>query len=149
MAREGQPGGFAIHAVLDGHGDECEIGTGTAGMDATSESGRRVRINATPKPAETLLEWLRVMWITPSMDALFTGPAGDRRRFLDRLVLATEPGHGQRSIAYEKAMRNRNRLLTDGSNGPCLVRGDRGSDGRVGHGHRCSARLRPSGFWRR
>ncbi|MBU2105519.1 MAG: DNA replication/repair protein RecF [Alphaproteobacteria bacterium] len=115
MAREGQPGGFAIHAVLDGPGGECEIGTGTAGMDATAESGRRVRINATPKPAEALLEWLRVMWITPSMDALFTGPAGDRRRFLDRLVLATEPGHGQRALAFEKAMRNRNRLLTDGS----------------------------------
>ena len=116
MAREGQPGGFAIHAVLDGPGGECAIGTGTAGMDATSESGRRVRINASPKPAEAMLEWMRVMWITPSMDALFTGPAGDRRRFLDRMVLATEPGHGQRALAYEKAMRNRNRLLTDGSN---------------------------------
>ncbi len=116
MAREGQSDGFAIHAVVAGNGDESEIGTGTAGMDLAAESGRRVRINATPKPAESMLEWLRVMWITPSMDALFTGPAADRRRFLDRLVLVTEPGHGQRSIAYEKAMRNRKRLLTDGSN---------------------------------
>lgn len=115
MAREGQSGGFAIHAVLDGPGGECAIGTGTAGLDTTAETGRRVRINAATKPAEALLEWLRVMWITPSMDALFTGPAGDRRRFLDRLVLATEPGHGQRALTYEKAMRNRNRLLADGS----------------------------------
>ena len=44
------------------------------------------------------------------MDALFTGPPGDRRRFLDRLVLAVDPGHGQRAIDYEKAMRGRNRL---------------------------------------
>jgi DNA replication and repair protein RecF len=115
IAREGQSGGFAIHAVLSGPGGDCEIGTGTSGMDSGSESGRRVRINASPQPAENLLEWLRVTWITPAMDALFTGPAGDRRRFLDRLVLATEPGHGQRALAYEKAMRNRNRLLTDGS----------------------------------
>lgn len=115
MAREGRNDGFAIHASLGGAGDDCQIGTGTSGMDSTGESGRRVRINTAPKPAESLLEWLRVTWVTPSMDALFTGPAGDRRRFLDRLVLATEPGHGQRALAYEKAMRNRNRLLTDGS----------------------------------
>ena len=48
------------------------------------------------------------------MDALFTGPAGDRRRFLDRLVLATDPGQGQRVLDYEKAMRGRNRLLVEG-----------------------------------
>ena len=46
---------------------------------------------------------------------LFTGPAADRRRFLDRLVLAIDPGHGQRALDYEKAMRGRNRLLTEGS----------------------------------
>ncbi|RUU51618.1 DNA replication/repair protein RecF, partial [Mesorhizobium sp. M2C.T.Ca.TU.002.02.1.1] len=45
----------------------------------------------------------------------FPGPAGDRRRFLDRLVLAIDPGHGQRALDYEKAMRGRNRLLTEGS----------------------------------
>lgn len=115
MSKEGQMGGFAIHAVLGGNDSECEIGTGTSGMDFASESGRRIRINAASKPAESLLEWLRVIWVTPSMDALFTGSAGDRRRFLDRLVLATEPGHGQQALAYEKAMRSRNRLLTDGS----------------------------------
>ena len=49
------------------------------------------------------------------MDALFTGPGGDRRRFLDRLVLAIDPGHGQRTLRYERAMRGRNRLLADGS----------------------------------
>ena len=62
-----------------------------------------------------MLEWLRVVWLTPAMDALFTGPAGDRRRFLDRLVLAIDGGHGQRALDYEKAMRGRNRLLTEGS----------------------------------
>jgi DNA replication and repair protein RecF len=62
-----------------------------------------------------MLEWLRVVWLTPAMDALFTGPAADRRRFLDRLVLAIDAGHGQRALDYEKAMRGRNRLLSEGS----------------------------------
>ncbi|MDQ2703876.1 MAG: DNA replication/repair protein RecF [Pseudomonadota bacterium] len=115
VAREGSVGGFAVHAQLDGAKGPFDIGTGTAGLDPNSEAGRRVRINSAQAAAEDLLEWLRVLWITPAMDALFTGPAGDRRRFLDRLVLAIDPGHGRRALDYEKAMRGRNRLLADGS----------------------------------
>jgi DNA replication and repair protein RecF len=114
VAREGSSGGFAVHAEVVGPSGECSIGTGTAGSPGEANAGRRVRINGAPaKSAEDLLEWLRVTWITPSMDALFTGPAGDRRRFLDRLVLAIDPSHGQRALDYEKAMRGRNRLLAE------------------------------------
>ncbi len=115
IAREGSTGGFAVHARLDGPSGPCDIGTGTSGQEPGAEAGRRVRINAAQKSADDLLEWLRVLWITPAMDALFTGPAGDRRRFLDRLVLAIDPGHGRRALDYEKAMRGRNRLLAEGS----------------------------------
>ncbi|MER9581699.1 DNA replication/repair protein RecF [Mesorhizobium sp. M0276] len=116
VAREGGDGGFALHARLDGPDGQVEIGTGISGGDNPGEGGRRVRINgASARSAEDMLEWLRVVWLTPAMDALFTGPAADRRRFLDRLVLAIDPRHGQRAIDYEKAMRSRNRLLTDGS----------------------------------
>src|SRR5690606_28449968 len=91
---------------------EVEIGTGTAGDGETS--GRKVRINGAPaRSADEMLEWLRVIWLVPSMDALFTGPASDRRRFIDRLVLATDPAHGRRALDYEKAMRGRNKLLTE------------------------------------
>jgi DNA replication and repair protein RecF len=114
VAREGSAGGFAVHASLDGPEGPAEIGTGTSGAEA--EGGRRVRINgANARSAEDMLEWLRVVWLTPAMDALFTGPAGDRRRFLDRLVLAIDARHGQRALDYEKAMRGRNRLLADDS----------------------------------
>jgi DNA replication and repair protein RecF len=116
VAREGGDGGFALHARLDGPDGQIEIGTGISGGDTAGEGGRRVRINGAPaRSAEDMLEWVRVVWLTPAMDALFTGPAADRRRFLDRLVLAIDPGHGQRAIDYEKAMRGRNRLLIEGS----------------------------------
>lgn len=112
VAREGGDGGFALHAVLDGPQGEVEIGTGTLKGEPT----RRVRVNGAPaRSADAMLEWLRVVWLTPAMDALFTGPAADRRRFLDRLVLAIDAGHGQRALDYEKAMRGRNRLLAEGS----------------------------------
>lgn len=115
VAREGGDRGFALHARLDGPAGPVEIGTGVLGGEA-GENGRRVRINGAPaRSAEDMLEWLRVVWLTPAMDSLFTGPAGDRRRFLDRLVLAIDAGHGQRAIDYEKAMRGRNRLLAEGS----------------------------------
>lgn len=115
LAREGAADGFAIHARLHGPFGECQIGTGTMGNgQASGEGGRKVRINgAAARSAEELLEWLRVVWLVPSMDQLFTGPGGDRRRFLDRLVLAIDPAHARRAIDYEKAMRGRNRLLAD------------------------------------
>ncbi|MER9402540.1 DNA replication/repair protein RecF [Mesorhizobium caraganae] len=116
VAREGGDGGFALHARLDGPEGQVEIGTGITGGEAAGEGGRKVRINGAPaRSADAMLEWLRIVWLTPAMDGLFPGPAADRRRFLDRLVLAIDPGHGQRALDYEKAMRGRNRLLTEGS----------------------------------
>ena len=116
VARDASPAGFAVHAMLEGPFGECEIGTGTIGGQGDAEAVRRVRINGTAaRSTDELTEWLRVMWLTPAMDALFTGPAGDRRRFVDRLVLAIDPAHGRRAADYEKAMRARNRLLAEGS----------------------------------
>jgi DNA replication and repair protein RecF len=106
MARKGGPGGFAVSATLD----EINIGTGAL---ASSPERRRVRINGAAASANSLGEWLSVLWLTPAMDRLFTGPAGDRRRFLDRLVLALEPSHAHHAARYEAAMRSRNKLLSD------------------------------------
>jgi DNA replication and repair protein RecF len=115
IARQGAADGFAVHAHVTGAAGDDEIGTGTVAM-GESESGRRIRINgAEVRSSEALLGILRVAWMTPAMDALFAGPAGDRRRFIDRLVLAIDPNHGQRTLDYEKAMRGRNRLLAEDS----------------------------------
>ncbi|HLO21217.1 MAG TPA: DNA replication/repair protein RecF [Sphingomicrobium sp.] len=106
MARLGGSGGWAVSARLGA----AEIGTGTLG--ATPER-RQVRINGAAASVNSLSEWLSVLWLTPAMDRLFTGSAGDRRRFLDRLVLALEPTHAHHSARYEAAMRARNKLLQE------------------------------------
>jgi DNA replication and repair protein RecF len=106
MARSGGPGGFAVAARLD----EVEIGTGT--VPAAPER-RQVRINGAPASATSLSEWLSVLWLTPAMDRLFQEGASGRRRFLDRLVLALDPGHAVHAARYEAAMRARNKLLAE------------------------------------
>jgi DNA replication and repair protein RecF len=70
-----------------------------------------VRVNGAPASVNSLSEWLSILWLTPAMDRLFTGSAGDRRRFLDRLVLALDPAHAHHASRYEAAMRARNKLL--------------------------------------
>lgn len=108
MARQSGSGGFAVAARLD----SVDIGIGTL---AEAPDRRLVRINAAPASANSLAEWLSVLWLTPAMDRLFTASAGERRRFLDRLVLALEPSHARHASRYEAAMRSRNKLLADDS----------------------------------
>jgi DNA replication and repair protein RecF len=106
MARIGGNGAFAAAAKLG----ETDIGTGTL---PTTPERRQVRINGAPAAVNSLSEWLSVLWLTPAMDRLFSGSAGERRRFLDRLVLALEPSHAHHSTRYDAAMRARNKLLAD------------------------------------
>jgi DNA replication and repair protein RecF len=107
MARRDGPGGFAVAARLA----EAEIGTGIL---AAAPDRRQVRVNGASASATSLSEWLSILWLTPAMDRLFQEGAGGRRRFLDRLVLALEPGHAVHSARYEAAMRARNKLLAEG-----------------------------------
>ncbi|PYE89231.1 DNA replication/repair protein RecF [Phyllobacterium leguminum] len=114
VTQNGAPDGFAIHAALEcaAYG-EVEVGTGLAG-NAIGDTARKARINgAQAASADALLDYSRIIWLAPAMDGLFTGPAADRRRFLDRMVLAIDTAHGRRVLDYEKAMRSRNRLLTE------------------------------------
>ena len=106
MARSDGPGGFSVAARLGG----ADLGTGTL---AAAPERRQVRINGAAAAVNSLAEWLSILWLTPAMDRLFAGSAGDRRRFLDRLVLALEPGHAHHAARYEAAMRARNKLLAE------------------------------------
>jgi DNA replication and repair protein RecF len=117
MARRDGDGAFAVAARLgdspSSPGAGVEIGTGTS---ADAPDRRQVRINGAPASANSLSDWLSVLWLTPAMDRLFADAASGRRRFLDRLVLALNSGHATHAARYEAAMRARNKLL--GEEGP-------------------------------
>lgn len=111
MARRGGAGGFAVSArIADAAGGEPAIDVGT-GTIAAAPDRRQVRINGAPAAANSLSEWLSVLWLTPAMDRLFVEGASGRRRFLDRLVLALRPDHAAHATRYDAAMRARNKLL--------------------------------------
>lgn len=120
VTRVGASGGFSIFVDMEGMEGEVSLGTG---IDTLGETvSRKLRINGTPaRSTEELSEHLNVIWLTPSMDGLFTGAASERRRFLDRLVLSIDPAHGRRASDFERAMRSRNRLLSEGRYDPVWV----------------------------
>jgi DNA replication and repair protein RecF len=78
--------------------------SGRAQVETWAEPGaaaRQVRIDGKPAPQAALGRILRMVWLTPAMDRLWTDAAEGRRRFLDRLALAFEPGHAEAALAYE------------------------------------------------
>ena len=114
VARQPGDGAWAVAATVENAAGDVELGTGIALTPEGPENRRSVRVNHAPAGSpDALLEHLRIVWLTPAMDGLFTGPASDRRRFLDRAVLAIDRGHGTRVNAFEKATRGRNRLLSE------------------------------------
>jgi DNA replication and repair protein RecF len=130
LARAGGDGGFAVAAHVHTLQGPCDIGTGlqaspaerlplspsSAGMGrAGSERGRIVRIDGTPQSGSGVLaDYLEIVWVTPAMDGLFTGPASERRRFLDRLILCFVPAYRTIAGRFARAMTSRNKLLADG-----------------------------------
>jgi DNA replication and repair protein RecF len=119
LARLPQGRRWAVAAHLEGPLGQVRLGTAwersaDAGADDEQAASRQVVIDAKPaRGSGAFGEHLRVLWLTPAMDRLFTGPAADRRKFLDRLVQAFDPDHGARVGALDKALRERNRLLAD------------------------------------
>lgn len=103
---------WSVSARVRRGGFESVVGVGAerAGDGAIK---RLARLDGRPASGADLARAARMSWLTPAMDRLFSGPAGDRRRFLDRLTLAAAPEHGAAAVAYEKALRERQRLLND------------------------------------
>lgn len=106
-------GAWAISAEIEGMLGLATLGTGIdppAGEESTPT--RKCRIDRESVGSATAFaDHLRVVWLTPAMDPLFNGPASERRRFLDRLVLAVDAQHSSRVAALERSLRSRNRLL--------------------------------------
>jgi DNA replication and repair protein RecF len=108
MTRRPEALGWKITALLHSLHQTHEI-------EIWSEGGaaRQVRIDGKAAPQTALGRIARVLWLIPAMDRLWIEGAEGRRRFLDRMTLSFLPEHAEHSLSYDKAMRERNRLLKD------------------------------------
>ena len=108
-------GSWAMASDVEGALGLATLGTGIeapANEDMTIT--RKCRIDREPvSSASAFADHLRVIWLVPAMDQLFTGSASERRRFLDRLALAVDAEHASRVAALERSLRSRNRLLEE------------------------------------
>lgn len=106
---------WAVALTLeDAEGDIVRLGTG---VQTAGAARRLVRIEGETAQPGRLLDYLRPVWATPEHDRLFSDARAERLKFFDRLVFAAEPGHAAVVAAYEKALRERLRLLIDGAEG--------------------------------
>lgn len=113
-ARVGGSGGFAASIFVEDDDATRQLGTGLEPRPGAEPAARVNRIDRAPVAStRAFADHLRIVWLTPSMDGLFIDPASERRRFLDRLVLAVDPAHGARANQFERALRGRNRLLEE------------------------------------
>lgn len=108
MARRPEALGWKVAGILHGAGQPHEIS-----FQSQDGAARTVKIDGKTATQTTLGQVARVLWLLPSMDRLWIEGAEGRRRFLDRMTLSFFPSHGDAVLIYEKAMRDRNRLLKD------------------------------------
>jgi len=123
LARKTGAGGWAVAAYIDmppnssaNESADTLLHIGV-GMDADMEK-RRLRINHAPaKGFNQLTQYVPQLWLTPPMDRLFIDNASQRRQFFDRFTQALIIDHRKNCNKYEKAMRERNRLLQENASG--------------------------------
>jgi DNA replication and repair protein RecF len=108
---------WSVSTVLGGDAEDLRIGTGME----PGGTRRIVRVEGETAPPGRLAAILRLVWLTPQQDRLFLEGGTERRRFIDRLTFAADPAHAAVAADYEKAMRERLRLLTDGPNDPAWL----------------------------
>ena len=101
---------WSVSARIRNGDDEARIGTG---VEAPGAARRIVRIEGETVAPGRMADYLRPVWLTPAQDRLFLEGASERRRFFDRLVFAAEPAHAAHATAYERALRERSRLLAE------------------------------------
>ncbi len=104
---------WTVAATLEGAHGLVKIGTG---HDAENAEGDRriIKIDGkVSKGQSELAEHVAMTWLTPQMEQLFNEGASDARKFLDRLVFSFDGKHATRINAYDHAMRERNKLLSE------------------------------------
>ncbi|MGI9503437.1 MAG: AAA family ATPase, partial [Geminicoccaceae bacterium] len=120
LDQQGGDGPWSVSARIQQDGLINSIGTGRA-LDGARER-RVVRIDGEPAANQAALgDFVSVLWLTPAMDRLFQEGSTERRRFLDRLVLANDPAHVGRVTGYSRAIKERGRLLRAGRADPAWL----------------------------
>jgi DNA replication and repair protein RecF len=115
---------WAVAATIAREGGVWELGTGLAApAQLSARLSRVLHLNGAPATSADAAELVPMLWLTPSQDRLFLEGAGERRRFLDRLVFALDSRHASRAARYERAMQERLRLLRDGVRDPVWLDG--------------------------
>jgi DNA replication and repair protein RecF len=110
-------GSWAVAAGIEGMMGLATLGTGVEPASEDVSASRQCRIDReSVSSASAFADHFRIVWLTPAMDQLFNGPASERRRFFDRLVLAVDAQHSSRVNALERSLRSRNRLLEENIN---------------------------------
>ncbi len=104
---------WGVNAVLHGDADNDPTRI-SIGQVPEYPRRRQLKIDGRSATGPELARRLSTLWLTPAQDRLFTGPASDRRKFIDRFALAFAPDHGSNAVRFEKARTERNRLLSDG-----------------------------------
>ena len=127
LAKGTGDGSWAVAAKVHGRDGPVDIGTGLPPSNAASaraSTARILRLNGQTQTGTGILaDLVEMVWLIPAMDGLFTGPAGERRRFLDRLILCFDPAYRTIAGRFERAMQSRNRLLADGVRDPSQFSG--------------------------
>jgi DNA replication and repair protein RecF len=113
---------WAVAATLMRDGEEFEMGTGLA-PSAGPVPRRTLHLNGAPAQTADVADLAPMLWLTPVQDRLFLEGSSERRRFLDRLVFGFDAAHARRSTRYERAMRERLRLLREGYADPVWLDG--------------------------
>ena len=124
LDRKGSFGPWSVAARVEHDGLVNSIGTGRAadGAQGTTRDRRIIRIDGETASSQAALgDLVAVLWLTPAMDRLFQEGASERRRFLDRLVLANDPAHVGRVTGYHQALKERGRLLRQGRADPAWL----------------------------
>ncbi|MEE8438541.1 MAG: DNA replication/repair protein RecF [Micropepsaceae bacterium] len=114
---------WTVAATLERTDGSWEVGTGLAPLSPGANAKRVTHLNGAPAQSADFADLAPMLWLTPAQDRLFLDGAGDRRRFLDRLVFGLDGGHAKRTNRYERAMRERLRLLKEGRFDPVWLDG--------------------------
>ncbi len=114
---------WTVAATLKRPDGFWDVGTGLAPLSAGANAKRVTHLNGAPAQSADFAGLTPMLWLTPAQDRLFLGGTGDRRRFLDRLVFGLDGGHAKRTNRFERAMRERLRLLREGRFDPVWLDG--------------------------